>query len=237
MHNRPRSSASFIKLGNRLSLTSQHMDIVNKALSEITAKRKPDSALARHAITRNTELTIQLLYTHLSEYLRSILAEMYKKKPLEIVGKIQGGQANLPFHEIVNLGTYEAICQRMIDQVFRTLESQRSIKNLIEKILDRTGVEINPKQLEDAMFYMELRHLIVHNSSMVDCKFNDAYKHKLPNANLGSKLPISLGLARQAIKSIFDLCQNVDRGLVSKGYLDLHSTPVISDDGRLHSPT
>lgn len=234
MSSGPRLSVSFVKLGNRLALTSQHMDIVNKALSEIVAKKGSDAALAKHAITRNMELAIRLLYTHLSEYLRFILAEMYAKKPLEIVGKFQGGQAALPFHEIVNLGTYEAVCQRMIDQVFRNLEGQRSTKILIEKILDRTGAKVNSEQLENAMLYMEIRHLIVHNSSVVDRKFKETYEHKLSYAVVGSKLPMSIGLARRAIASIRDLCRNIDSELVSKGYLDPHLEPAVSDDGQFH---
>lgn len=230
MSSEARLSISFVRLGSKLALTSQHMDIVNKALSEIAAKKGSDAALAKHAITRNMELAIQLLYTHLSEYLRSILAEMYAKKPLEIVSKFQGGQAALPFHEIFNLGTYEAVCQRMIDQVFRNLEGQRSTKMLIEKILDRTGAKVDLGQLETAMFYMEIRHLIVHNSSVVDRKFKETYEHKLSHAVVGSKLPTSIGLAKRATASTRELCRNIDSELVSKGYLDPHLKTAVSDD-------
>ena len=89
-------SRSCLTLDSRLGLTLRHMDVVNKSLSESRTNKKIENALAGYAIKRNLELAIQLLYAHLNEYLRSILKEMYRKKPLEIVTKLQS--ASLNFH-------------------------------------------------------------------------------------------------------------------------------------------
>lgn len=221
------SSKSYLKTQSRLVLTLNHLLIVDKALSVIAIRKDGEKSLARHAMKRNNELAIQLLYTHLNEYLRSILSEMYAKKPLEIAGKVS---ASLQFHEIINLGSFENVSKKIVDQVFRTLESQRSTRALIEKILDRTDVTIDKETFDEAMFYLEIRHLIVHNSSLIDAKFEANYGSRIKYAKAGNKIPMSVGMAKKAISSLKRLCHNIDSGLISKCYIDSYSGTVSSTD-------
>jgi len=158
---------------SRLTLTLQHFEIVNTALRQ--SLRDNNNAIINHAITRNCELTLQLLYTHLNKYLKSILSEMFQKRPLQIVDKAQD---TLQFQEILRLGTYEAVCNHMVDRVFRKLQNDRSTRRLIERILARTGANLDCDVLDDAMWYIDIRHLIVHNSGIVDQQFTINYTHK-----------------------------------------------------------
>lgn len=214
-------SKSLQRLRNRLSMTKAHTMVVNKALVETAARKTPAGKPSRHrsvtnhAIRRNAELAIQLLYPHFTEYIRSLLKEMYRVRPLDVVGK---AQANIRFDEVVHLGSYEAICEHMIDQVFRSLENQRNTKKLLSKILDKTGVDISQQVLQDAMMYLEMRHLIVHNSSLIDEAFEQRYGSLL-NVKAGRKLKIDIGTAKKALKAVEELCIQVDRGLVAGGYV------------------
>ena len=209
-------SRSMMNMKTRMTVTRGHLLLVDQALSEFLKREKAKEALARHAMKRNNELAIQLNYTHLSEYLRSILGEMYLHNPLLVVGKASAG---LPFHEIVSLGNFDAISSRMVDHVFRTLEAQRSTRALIEKILERTGVELSPQVFNDAVYYLEIRHLIVHNSSLIDVKFEKRYSEKFKYIKEGNKLPMSQGLARKALLAIEKLCSTIDSSLIDGGYL------------------
>jgi hypothetical protein len=103
-------SSSLLKLNARLNLTIEHFNTVDSALRG--AKRAGNNAIINHAITRNCEFVLQLLYTHLNEYLESILSEMFQKKPLQIVDKAQD---SLQFQEILRLGSYEAVCGHMVE--------------------------------------------------------------------------------------------------------------------------
>jgi hypothetical protein len=207
-------SSSLAKVHSRLSLALQHLDIVDSALT--TIRNSENQALVNHATTRNCELTLQMLYTHLNFYLKAILSEMFYKKPLQIVDK---GQERLQFQEIIRLGTYEAICDHMIDRVFRRLQNERSTRNLIGKILDGTGVAIDDDVLENAMWYIDIRHLIVHNSGVVDQKFEKTYSGKYNYVKIGGKLPINVGIARRGVNAVCTLCESIDRELTSKGYI------------------
>lgn len=221
MSNRAKSSLAFTQLNSRLKLTLDHMDIVHQALSDIAASQKPLGPLVRHAIRRNQELAVQLLYTHLNEYLRSLISEMLQKKSLEVVNKAPN--SSLHFHEIVHLGSYDAICHRMIDSVFESLTKEKSTKKLIDKILDKTGVIPRPLIFKDAMFYLEIRHLIVHNASRMDKSFVEHHGSRMNCAKAGNMLSISIGLARKAITSVRELCQDIDNQLILKEYLDPHN--------------
>ena len=179
-------------LTTRLTLTLQHFEIVNTALRQ--SLRDNNNAIINHAITRNCELTLQLLYTHLNEYLKSILSEMFQKRPLQIVDKAQD---TLQFQEILRLGTYEAVCNHMVDRVFRKLQNDRSTRRLIERILARTGANLDCDVLDDAMWYIDIRHLIVHNSGIVDQQFTINYTHKRKYVKEGGKLPINEGMAKK----------------------------------------
>jgi len=119
------------------------MDVVNTSLSESISNKKVDGAFARFAMKRNLELLFQQLYTQLNEYLRSILSEMFQKKPIEIVGRFHG--ASLKFYEIVKLGSYDAVCEHMIEQVFRDLANKnRNTKSLVKQIISKTGGNCSP---------------------------------------------------------------------------------------------
>ena len=200
------------------------MILVNKALTEVAARETPSGSTSRHrctanhAIIRNAELGIQLAYTHFNEYLRSVLGEMYDKRPLEIVNK---ANSSISFHEIAKFESYQAICNYMVDHVFRSLENNRSTKALVEKMLDKTGVVIDPTTSNQAMLYMEIRHLIVHNSSQVDQKFVQTFGDEFNKA--GKRLNISLGVSKKAIATICSLCGEIDSGLMSKGYVERHT--------------
>ena len=136
-------------------------------------------------------------------------------RPLGVVGK---AQASIRFDEVVRLGSYEATCEHMIDQVFRNSGGQRKTRKLLSKVLEKTGVEVDRGVLQDAMMYMDLRHLIVHNSSLIDEAFEQSYGSPL-GAKAGRKLKVDLGAAKKAVGAVEHLCVQVDRGLVAGGYV------------------
>jgi hypothetical protein len=66
MEKRQKPSLSFIKTYSRLHTTREHLKTVDEALRH--AKRDDNKEIINHALTRNYELGLQLLYTHLNEF-------------------------------------------------------------------------------------------------------------------------------------------------------------------------
>lgn len=193
----------------------EHFETVDEALRK--NRRDDNNAIINHAITRNYEQALHLLYTHLNEFMRSTLQEMFDKRPMQIVGD---NQNTLRFFQIVEFGSYEAICDHMFNQVFRKLTEERSVKKQIEKLLSYAKVQITSDILDDAMFYIEMRHLVAHNSSRMDKAFEKNYGTKFKNARCGNKIPLNQKIVRDGIKAVQKLCQEIDRSLVSNGYIN-----------------
>ena len=204
-----RRSRSLDKLNSSLSLTLRHLNTVDSALR--SARTKDNMAIMNHAITRNCASAIQSLYPQLNDYPKSVLSEMFLRRPLQIVDKAED---TLQFQEIVRLGSYAAICSAMVDRVFRKLtNNSRSTQALIEKILANTGTIIDKKVMDESMLYIEMRHLIVHNSGLMDARFTATYAHKFKHMGEGAMLPISKGAAKDGVGAVRKLCQEVDYAL------------------------
>lgn len=243
------SSRPFARLNGQLRLLLNHLEVVDSALNffeeTATSVAKPGLQLTdalriprgkkktlrvpateakhvtRHARTRNTELTVHALYPLFTGYLREILREIFLSRPLEVLNKAPGV---LKYHEIVGLGSYDAICEHMVEQVFRSLEGQRSTAALLSKILDRTGVTLPTAVEDNGLMYLEMRHLFVHKAGLVDRPFAEKYGAKL-NVVEGGKLHKNIGMAREGVRAISDLAAAIDEQLVARGLLSSTQTP------------
>lgn len=213
-------SLAATRLVSSLTLALDHLEVVETVLTEarIIALSKGggpglSAALVGHAKKRNYEMAFYMFYTHLNAYFRALLHEMARKRPLDIVNKHPG---TLKYHEVIKLGSYEAVCREMVDQVFRRLDD-RQIRKLIEKVLEHTGVRPDEGMFNDVIKFIEVRHLMVHNSSIVDAKFARTYG---ASYKAGGRLQVQLGLARTALTIGQRFCVDVDEKLVSAGFVD-----------------
>jgi hypothetical protein len=76
----------------------------------------------------------------------------------------------------LKLWSCDAVCDDIVDKVFRRLESEKNTRGLIKKILANTHATVDNKISDNATFYLEIRHLMVHNSSLMDKQFVDNYQ-------------------------------------------------------------
>lgn len=160
--------------------------------------------------SQSFEHSLIALYRYFGEYLRNILEEMYGKNPLAVVGKVTG--TSLQFHELVALGSYESIVQKMIDTTFRRLEDERSTTKLLEKIIGHTKVKINDATREEALCYLELRHLFIHNNGCCDVIFEKAHGKHLKVKD-GDTLPTDFKTTSAAMGAVMKLVKSIDHEL------------------------
>ena len=215
----PRKSRSLLWFEDRLRVTENHMSIVSRSLSHVqegnaSGFANRDRQTARHAISRNAEIAVQLTYSYFIAYLKSLLGEMYRHRPYEVVAKAPG---NMTYAEIVRHGSWTDLTNHMVDQVFRSLESTRNTRGLLKKILARTEVKPNTETLEAALMYLEVRNLVVHNAGKVDKSFAKQYGDAL-GVTAGQALKGQVS-SKKAMRAIADLCREIDEGLIDKGYV------------------
>ena len=177
---------------------------------------------------KNIEFSIILTYNIFSDYLRSIVSEMFESNPLFIVNKAvveKNGEdkddLTLKYAEIVKLGTYELITEKIVTNIFRGFEEQKSTKKLLEKVLKDTKTNISNSKIEEALKYLELRHLIIHNKSKIDAAYAKKYGKKFnPNLKEGNKIPRKFEVFKSCIKAVFDLCNEIDSELIKTGFIE-----------------
>lgn len=231
-------SRSYQRFRSRLEYLEQHMQVVDLCIRlalDATKASPPDQTILgalgveharygrlRHPVgegprlfnfsrSQNFEHAIVALYRYFGEYLRGVLEEMYSKDPLAIVGKVQG--AALQFHELVELGSYEAVTARMVDITFRRLEDERSTTKMLDRLLSHTRVQISDDVRTSALCYLEMRHLFIHNNGRCDGVFAKHHGAKFGVVS-GDPLPTDYRTVCAAIAAVTKLLHAIDADLL-----------------------
>jgi len=182
------------------------------------------AAVVAHARYNNSSMAVAQLYGFMSEYMREVLGLLYAYKPMLVVGKAPA-LAQLRYHEIVSLGSWTALSERIVNDVFRSLEEERSTKTLIRKVIAKTGADVPSGVLKDAIVFLEMRHLIVHKQGMIDDQFAKAFSKdasrltglKKELFEKDQKLPLRYVLTRAAIQRVGLLVARIDGELLREG--------------------
>ncbi len=202
--------------------------IKNNPISEALGLPSSDYGHLKHPVkdylrifnytrSKNIEFSILELYNAFKSYLKEILKEMYSKDPMKIVGKVN--TQSLTYVEIVTLGSYENISEKMTNSVFRKLEDEKSTPKLLEKILCHTSISLDESLKNKALMYLEMRHLIIHNDGKADERFKQSYGTLL-RLKADDKLPTTFDTVREAIQCINSLSEAIDIDLITSGLLD-----------------
>lgn len=164
----------------------------------------------------NFEHAAITLYRYFGEYLKGVLEEMYAKDPMTVVGKVQGN--SLQFHELVALGSFQAISRNMIDTTFRRLEDERSTTKLFDRILGHTKINVPKDKKDEALKHLEMRHLFIHNNGKCDVPFEKNYGVHF-RIKAGDDLPTNYKTTSTAIAAVVTLLKDVDQQLIAAGFI------------------
>lgn len=240
----PKESKEFQKFRSKIDYLYQHLQVVDASIKNTTnwldnysVKSKSISValglidsdypnlnhpvknykrIFSYTRARNSEYSIIELYNAFTCYLKDILKGMYENEPIKIVGKV--ATRNLTFVDIVNLGTFDKVSEKMIKEVFRMLEDEKSTPKLLDKILNHTSIVLNPSLKNEALMYLEMRHMIIHNDGKADERFVKNYNN-LITIRADKKLATTFNVVNSAMKVVFELTDTIDKYLTSKNYL------------------
>ncbi len=189
-----------------------------KNYTELNHPVSEETRIINYSRSMNVEFAIIAIYRHFSEYLLSILAEMYHKKPMLVISKA-GETLSVTYPNIVNAGSYENLVDEMVNKVFRRLEEMKSMPKMLDKILKGTEVSLTNTIKRDAMIYLEMRHLIIHNNSLCDHKYEKEYGVETC-LKKGHKLVRKIETANKAIEAVSRLVEQIDEQLLAKQLLE-----------------
>lgn len=172
--------------------------------------------LITQAKNANYRAALISLYSIWSHYMRDILGLMYQVSPHQVSQKAHG---EIKFNEIINLGSYEAIQQYIIDHVFRGLENEQSTKKLLDKIIKHTKISLSQSLKVNALAFLEIRHLLVHANGYIDEKYKKTYGG-IVTCETGKKLKMKWSIVDAAFGKVEELCREIDRLLIAGGYIN-----------------
>lgn len=166
--------------------------------------------IQRTFITSRNRLNQQALvelFRAFSYYIKSIVREMAHQDPIKLQGLlVNKGDRSLSYPDIINLGSYNAIITDMANKVFRSLENIRNTTEMLDKLINLTTANIDPTVKEDALLYLELRHLIIHNNSNADDKFIARNTKGLVKVNpTNNKISYNYGLSNKAMNVVYHM--------------------------------
>jgi hypothetical protein len=127
----------------------------------------------------------------------------------------------MTFAEIVRLGNYENIQEQLVLRIFRSIEELKSTSKLLDKILKDTKVNVPKNVIDDALTYLEMRHLFIHNHGLVDEKYAQTYgKRFTQNLKAKKELPTKLTTFTKALTAITTLIVEIDKQLIANGMVE-----------------
>lgn len=215
------------KKGDKIKLTSAlNLDV--SVYNKLNYPIKQHLALVKLSQKRNSEFAILQLYNTFTKYLQDITSEMFTKNPMFVIQKAvvdKNGEEKESHHftyaEIIKLENYENVQEQIIKRVFRSIEELRSTTKLLERILKDTKVNLSNELKNNALTYLEMRHLFVHNRGVADDKYAAKYGGKFePVIKKNKPLPANIETVNAAIQSINSLCFEIDNQLLSSGFLE-----------------
>lgn len=167
------------------------------------------------------EQTLIELYAYFADYLSSVIREIEGINPKRILNLVPPqSSVNMSYSDIFTFRTYDALLDEIAKRVFRALESERSTPKLLKRFVKTVKLNIPTNIQQDALTYLEIRHLIIHNNSKADSAFYAINNRGLVKVNpKNKKVSINYALASSAIDAVSRLCQALDGELVRLGLI------------------
>lgn len=237
-------SISFQRFNSRYIYLQKHSQIVavslNKTFNELKKSKdnqktisenlkvdlkkydmlgEPASEYARivnYSKRESNEYCFVELYNMFASYMKDILKEMYILKPKSITNK---SHKEVSFTKLSEFHSIDEVVNYMIDEIFRDFENERSTPKLVKKIIGHTGISIPNAVTNEAMMYLLMRHLIIHNNSKVDQDYYDKY-HKELSITKGGAVPTTYDNLQKALNSVRTYLQMIDEELINKGFIN-----------------
>ena len=177
--------------------------------------------IVRHLKSSISSSYMKDLYEEFTIYLRSIIAEAYQNasvSPERLIGEHKVTMSAVEILSEMRAGT---LSQTIVDLMFQALENERSTISLIEKTCKKIGISIPKDIITDAVYYLEIRHKLVHTDGYADAEFRKTH----PTLQYTKKHYIDLTYSTlvSAKTAIFNLVQQIDKEVLTKGLVEANT--------------
>lgn len=161
------------------------------------------------------------VYEELTIYLKSIILEAYenaKVDPKRIIGEHKVNMSAVDILAGIHNGT---LAQTIIENMFQALENERSTITLIKKSCTKLGISVKDELIDDAVYYLEIRHKLVHTDGYADEEFRK--KHKSLRYTARGYIDLSYPVLQSMRNSLLALVGAIDEDALKKEIINPHT--------------
>lgn len=164
---------------------------------------------------KNTVRTafLKRLYETTTIYFKDILKSA-TEKGMDADKLIGEHSISLTSRELIKIGDYDKIIKKISSAIFRQLENEQNTKKLIDKLDKKLGLGVGSEIISNALPYLEIRHLLVHNGGKADKEFCETYPF-IP-AEEGNNIKLTGDLINNARTALTTLIKEFDKKIVEK---------------------
>lgn len=160
------------------------------------------------------------VYEEVTQYLRTILAQSSKNGFNS--GRLIGEHSfKVEAKTILDLGSWDKVCQMVAESVFQSLEAERSTLRLLEKMASKLALTIPTPLINAALPYLEVRHFLVHTDGKVSQEYMDAYPQIQTQDGYIALSYTFISNLRESVKS---LIAEYDREVIARDLLRAEDT-------------
>ena len=188
--------------------SSKHTRLTSRANSDHSRK-----LAANHLKTVIRSAYIKSLYEATTIYFHDIL-KAATTKGMDADKLIGEHSITLSSRDLIKIGSFEKIVEKISSSIFRQLENEKSTKSLIEKMDKKLGLSIGEEIIHAALPYLEIRHILVHAQGKADQEFCN--KYPFLDAEVGKTIHLGYNLIGNARQTIGALVKEFDKKIVSK---------------------
>ena len=156
---------------------------------------------------------IKDLYEDVSTYLTDLLAAAARSglSPDRLVGE---HKMSLDANDLLRCQSWENVVQMVSRQLFRRLEDEKSTIKLLTAVDKKLDLGADATLREEALPYLELRHLLVHADGVAD----EAFCRRYPSlaAVPGEAIALNGRVVKAAREKVVAMVQNYDECAVAK---------------------
>lgn len=159
---------------------------------------------------------VKEIYEEVTEYIRYILhqAALNGADTNRLLGE---HNVNMRANEILSKATKEDIVQLITDQMFQQLENERSTMTLIQKIKNKLGLIIDQNTIDNALPYLECRHVFVHSDGKPSPDF--LAKYPFINTDKKGRINLTADFLNKAFKAVDKLLSSIDKEMLRLNFI------------------
>ncbi len=244
------NSKCFVSFKNKMSHFDADLDFIDIIFSDISFNPLPNGAtelfpgssnpkyetLSRYKIVPQNQLLvirhfrttfytayIKDLYEEFTIYLKNMLKDIYnnaKITPERLTGEHKISMSSIDILNHIRQGNLTDI---VIDSIFQSLENERSTISLINKFHQKIGIVKNDQLINNAIYYLEIRHKLVHTDGFADSDFMSS--HPTLTYTDANYISLNYTTIKDAKNAVMALVKDIDYKIMQKQLVPPNTTP------------